>query len=542
SLTELDIVMGRTGQASRSSIVRSQASVLRGGSGSTPVVPNDSEGELSAVMRRTQAVSPAPSTARGSAKSPAVANESDDELAAVMRRTHGFAPPASSYEPSVVSSRDLESRVSERKSPVPSESSSVKPDYGYPARNRTPSAASTHAPRQQQSPSQSPAASPVPSVASPRSVHSGYASSPLRGPVYQPSEHSVRSPGYQSSEHGVPPPMPQGRAVPVTPDIDPSEYQRESDYQDAEYPEDGSQARSPSPQFPKPPTPIFGRFPSPPPYIKNRGKTQQQMENEEEERRQQEMEQQYQNDPPPAQQQSRPQSYYAPSRASSHAQSQPRRSSVAGSVAASVAASVAPSRQGKPTQGSEFGSQSTLMSADVHDDFQLPKVIEEDIDSLASYPSSNRGASPNLVGGGRGRNPNEPSTLRGGGGIRAVMSQSDMDILRHGPPARPLSTASHGGKAHSCDGGCCGVCGKGVTDTDAVVRPLVMHASCLKCEACGCALTTSSFHAIEGHVYCEQHFEKFFPSAKMQGKGVVIPPSALSDEKYRDMNRLIMES
>ncbi|KAI7826429.1 hypothetical protein BX661DRAFT_184012 [Kickxella alabastrina] len=182
-------------------------------------------------------------------------------------------------------------------------------------------------------------------------------------------------------------------------------------------------------------------------------------------------------------------------------------------------------RRGHARNGSEFGSASTLMNANTRDDYDLPKVVEEDVDSLASYSSLRRPHSPNLVGGGR-KHPStkadkEPFTLRGGG-------------RKHPAFDEPAPTKA-------CEAGCCGVCGEGVNKSDVVVRPQVMHASCLRCEACDCLLTSSTFRAIDGHVYCEADYQRFFDHGEGSSKAVVTRPK-MSDKKFQDMNRAIMES
>ncbi|KAJ2438538.1 hypothetical protein GGF42_008261, partial [Coemansia sp. RSA 2424] len=179
------------------------------------------------------------------------------------------------------------------------------------------------------------------------------------------------------------------------------------------------------------------------------------------------------------------------------------------------------------------------MNANIRENYELPKVVEEDVDSLASYPSSSRRArSPNLVGGGRlhpsdtAANSRTPSVLCGGGRVHHAFTE----------PA-------HQAAAKSCEAGCCGVCGKDVNNNDVVVRPQVMHASCLRCEACDCLLTSSTFRAINGHVYCESDYQRHFSSKEGGGGGpgspntkVVAVRPGISDKQFQEMNKAIMES
>ncbi|KAJ2823768.1 LIM domain and actin binding 1, partial [Coemansia erecta] len=497
SLTELDIVMGRTGGAVSRSAVSSRASAasvkaeeLHGGSGS-PVKPT---------------ASPAPAL---------VTNDSENELASVLRRTSGYAPSAtSSYASSQASESRPESVASELKSVYPPEAlrpasgiGSQRTGRGYAPGLREQAAS----PLRKSAASPSPARSAVRTPAASGPAASGYTPSPLRKPAYQPSERQA-----PSAASRRPPPQ-QSSPSPANGDDD---------------------ERSEAPPSPMPyrlPTPIFGRFPSPPRHIKERAKAQ--AEAEEEAQRQQELKEQEQQ-----QQQPPPQARRELSRNRAHSQSASQDEPIpanrqymedpvvdrldleTGSLA---------SRRSRPRNTSAFGSASTLMSGQNRDTYDLPKVVEEDIDSLASYPSSVRADTPVLVGGGR-LHPSDfesqaPTTLRGGGRLHpAFMNETDA-------PAKP-----------ACDAGCCGVCGEGVNKTDVVVRPQVMHASCLRCEACDCLLTTSTFRAIDGHVYCEKDYQRFFigkdASPRSPTSKVVSVNPSISDEKFQAMNRAIMES
>ncbi|KAJ2909327.1 hypothetical protein GGI21_001994, partial [Coemansia aciculifera] len=455
SLTELDIVMGRTGGPRNRSVASSRAStqasangVLRGGSG-TPSTPGDV----------------------------------DNELANVLRRTSGYAPSVSSDGRSESVASDIKSVAAPAEA---ARNNSLRPSYGY--------SSPVHPPP----PSRSAARSP------PQTKPSSHASSPLRAPSQQPTQQRYSPPPHSQPAPRAPSRQPRPEERPV------------------------SAARSPSPELYHVPTPVFGRFPSPPAYIKNRGNVSEAAE-----------EAQANNangDAPQPKPQPRPSS---PSRGRPHSQSvhheqQPRPQQAThqyqeepvverldletGSVA---------SRRARAKPGPAFGSASTLMNANIRDNnFELPKVVEEDVDSLASYPSSRRARSPNLVGGGRlhpsdtAANSRTPSVLCGGGGHAAATTQS-------------------------CDAGCCGVCGKGVNNSDVVVRPQVMHASCLRCEACDCLLTSSTFRAINGHVYCESDYQRHFSckehGASPSGKVVAVRPG-ISDKQFQEMNKAIMES
>ncbi|KAJ1868496.1 hypothetical protein LPJ78_000008 [Coemansia sp. RSA 989] len=474
SLTELDIVMGRTGGAiSRSAAVSSRASSakaedLRGGSGSP------------------------------------VANDSENELASVLRRTSGYAPSVTN---SSADSLPLEDRpisaASELKSVYPVDTQRPASGVGSQRSNRSyaPGLREQEAASQRSQPlrsaAQSPARSSVRSSAAPGSGASGYTPSPLRKPAYQPSERHTPSPAASRLRQPLSPPPQQPRPYAES--------------------EEGDEERSEAPPSPMPyrlPSPIFGRFPSPPPHIKNRGRANKEPPQEE----------------PASVSRSRPHSQSVsqdapppPSGGRQYPEEDPvvdRLDLETGSLA---------SRRSRPRNGSEFGSASTLMSGQNRDSYNLPKVVEEDVDSLASYPSSVRPRSPNLVGGGRSQADREsqaPSTLRGGGRVHPAFASKD------DASAKP-----------KCDAGCCGVCGEGVSKSDVVVRPQVMHASCLRCEACDCLLTTSTFRAIDGHVYCEKDYQRFFSGKDVHSPKVVVPVHAgISDEKFQAMNRAIMES
>ncbi|KAJ2836399.1 hypothetical protein J3B01_002867 [Coemansia erecta] len=481
SLTELDIVMGRTGGAIGRSAATSRASVV---SGRASVVSKP-------VLLRGGSGSPMTPTA-----APAlVSNDSENELASVMRLTSGYAPSSSN---SCASSQASESRpesvASEIKSVYPPEA--LRPASG--AGNQRPGRSYAPGLREQAA---SPARSAVraPAASSPTAA-SGYTPSPLRQPAYQP--------------------MPASRAQQQSPPPAPS---------------NDDEARSEAPPSPMPyrlPTPIFGRFPSPPRHIKERA-AQQAREDEEAEAQRQRKEQQQQQPPPPPTRREL-------SRNRAHSQSASHEEPI-GSVRQFAEDPVVDrldletgslaSRRSRPRNTSEFGSASTLMNGLNRDSYDLPKVVEEDIDSLASYPSSLRANTPVLVGGGAQLHPPEresqaPSTLRGGGRLHPAFM------------AEPKSSAKP-----ACETGCCGVCGQGVNNVDVVVRPQVMHASCLRCEACDCLLTTSTFRAIDGHVYCEKDYQRFFigKDAVPAAKAVAVRP-AISDEKFQAMNRAIMES
>ncbi|KAJ1986950.1 hypothetical protein GGI04_006157, partial [Coemansia thaxteri] len=290
--------------------------------------------------------------------------------------------------------------------------------------------------------------------------------------------------------------------------------------------------RSPSPELYRLPTPVFGRFPSPPAYIKNRGKVPDAGDNDGE-HSQQQQQQRRPNSPPRGRPHSHSVHHEQQPRAPAHQyQEEPvveRLDLETGSVA---------NRRTRHRPGSEFGSASTLMNANNRQNFDLPKVVEEDVDSLASFPSSSRARSPNLVGGGR-LHPSDRAesraspVLRGGGQIKHAFTEP----------------ASHNtaGAGKPCEAGCCGVCGKDVNKNDVVVRPQVMHASCLRCESCDCLLTSSTFRAINGHVYCESDYQRHFSNRECgndggSGSKVVAVRPGISDKQLQDMNKAIMES
>ncbi|KAJ2171720.1 hypothetical protein GGH16_002704, partial [Coemansia sp. RSA 560] len=352
SLTELDIVMGRTGGAIGRSAATSRASVV---SGRASVVSKP-------VLLRGGSGSPMTPTA-----APAlVSNDSENELASVMRLTSGYAPSSSN---SCASSQASESRpesvASEIKSVYPPEA--LRPASG--AGNQRPGRSYAPGLREQAA---SPARSAVraPAASGPTAA-SGYTPSPLRQPAYQP--------------------MPASRAQQQSPPPAPS---------------NDDEARSEAPPSPMPyrlPTPIFGRFPSPPRHIKERAAQQAREDEEAEAQRQREEQQQQQPPPPPTRREL--------SRNRAHSQSASHEEPI-GSVRQFAEDPVVDrldletgslaSRRSRPRNTSEFGSASTLMNGLNRDSYDLPKVVEEDIDSLASYPSSLRANTPVLVGGGYG--------------------------------------------------------------------------------------------------------------------------------------------
>ncbi|KAJ2437343.1 hypothetical protein GGI03_009273, partial [Coemansia sp. RSA 2337] len=289
--------------------------------------------------------------------------------------------------------------------------------------------------------------------------------------------------------------------------------------------------RSPSPELYRLPTPVFGRFPSPPAYIKNRGKVPEAAaeaqanggSNGNGSGGEPSQPQPRSRSPPRGRPHSHSVNQEQPRPQAHQYQEEPvvdRLDLETGSVA---------SRRTQPKPPSVFGSASTLMNANIRGNYDLPKVVEEDVDSLDSYPTSRRTRSPNLVGGGR-LHPSDdvpstctPSVLCGGGNAHHAASN-----------------------AKSCEAGCCGVCGKDVNKNDVVVRPQVMHASCLRCEACDCLLTSSTFRAINGHVYCESDYQRHFSSmngtpSSPNSKVVAVRPG-ISDKQFKDMNKAIMES
>ncbi|KAJ2633572.1 hypothetical protein IW137_004558, partial [Coemansia sp. RSA 1287] len=164
SLTELDIVMGRTGGAIGRSAATSRASVV---SGRASVVSKP-------VLLRGGSGSPMTPTA-----APAlVSNDSENELASVMRLTSGYAPSSSN---SCASSQASESRpesvASEIKSVYPPEA--LRPASG--AGNQRPGRSYAPGLREQAA---SPARSAVraPAASGPTAA-SGYTPSPLRQPA-----------------------------------------------------------------------------------------------------------------------------------------------------------------------------------------------------------------------------------------------------------------------------------------------------------------------------------------------------------------------
>ncbi|KAJ1822533.1 hypothetical protein LPJ56_000711 [Coemansia sp. RSA 2599] len=502
SLTELDIVMKRTaGILSRASAASrmstgSSSSVLRGGSG-TPSTPGSTR-------------------------------DLDNELANVLRRTSGYAPSSiSSYSPSLASN-------SRPVSVVGNVDAIASPEPIRPASGAT-SARSSHGQAAPVNPREQPRSPPPPAsaarspilravrspVAQPVGASNGYAASPLRKADYQSSPRASPVPSHKAAS--------SARYQQAAP---PQQQQQQQ--------QDDQSDRAPSPFMPRIPTPVFGRFPSPPPHIKNRGR--QPTEEEDEEQQQQQPQQsrpaQYASDQedPSSQMSNRGSARGRAQSQSAHVESErtPTRQQYeeepvierldleTGSLA---------SRRGRARTGSEFGSASTLMNLNTRGNYDLPKVVEEDVDSLASYPSSRHQPSPNLVGGGRlhpsersaqPQQQPEPSTLRGGGRLH---------------PAFEVPSPS----PRACDAGCCGVCGQGVSKSDIVVRPQVMHASCLRCEACDCLLTSSTFRAIDGHVYCESDYQRFFTRGKESAKAVAVRPG-MTEKQFQQMNRAIMES
>ncbi|KAJ2721680.1 hypothetical protein GGI07_003795 [Coemansia sp. Benny D115] len=451
SLTELDIVMGRTAdvlsrasQATRSSAAPSRISVAS---------------RVSAVSAAT-ASSGVLRGGSGTPVSPSSARDLDNELAQVLRRTTGYAPSSiSSYAPSEASvasgASGLRSVVSPQPTRPQSGAKSPRLSYGYAPPAQSP-----------------PPMSPPPMSPTPRRAPLSPAPVPLQAREPQQQQQQQRAPQQPPTE-----------AVE-------EEEERE---------------QSPPSPFPfRAPTPVFGRFPSPPAYIKNRGKAP---ENEQESDRE-DVGQRAQSQASQVSQLSQASQVLQAVRAYEDEPVVERLDLETGSLA---------SRRSRPRSGSEFGSASTLMNMSARDDFNLPKVVEEDVDSLASYTGSvRRAVSPNLVG----------------GGGRPLPAHKN----KH-------SFAADSGRAHCESSGCCGVCGQGVGRGDVVVRPQVMHARCLRCEACDCMLTSSTFRAVDGHVYCEADYQQLFGAAGSRAAAKVVEARpGMSEKQFAAMNKAIMES
>ncbi|KAJ2384357.1 hypothetical protein GGI23_006947, partial [Coemansia sp. RSA 2559] len=249
SLSELDIVMGRTGGAidsrsalsSRASAAPSD-SVLRGGSGTpgSPVVANDSENELANVMRRTTGYVPSVSSLASSAASD---NGRPTTAASDLKSVRAAAAAAATERP-------VSTAASSARGGTPSVANGHSSPQPHAPRTATPRASSL---------SPWPPAAGSIAASNRGSVNGGgaaapptYASSPLRGPAYQPSERNAPSAGM--------PPQQSNRSLrPAEAAV--SRYQ------------------SPSPELYRLPTPVFGRFPSPPAHIKNRAKENYEQEN-----------------------------------------------------------------------------------------------------------------------------------------------------------------------------------------------------------------------------------------------------------------------
>ncbi|KAJ1767840.1 hypothetical protein IW140_005809 [Coemansia sp. RSA 1813] len=501
SLTELDVVMGRTGGAINRSALSSRASaaspdgVLRGGSGTpgSPIVANDSENELASVMRRTTGYVPSVSSLASPAASD---NGRPDTSASDLKSVRAAERPAS-----IAAS----ARVG-----IPSAAKGYSSPQPAPRSTTRTSAFSSR--------------SPAGSIAASGRGDGGaapptYASSPLRGPAYQPSERSAPFPG-RASQYNRPP--------------------QQQQQQQTQAGEPTSRYRSPSPELYRLPTPVFGRFPSPPAHIKNRARENHEQENggtQEQPQQQPQQQQQQQQRPADSQQDQpgsaryRPHSHSVGQRATPEPADQYQEEPVVDRLDLETGSLA--SRRSRPRQGSEFGSSSTLTNGSTNLPYNIPKVVEEDIDSLASYPNLSRPRSPVLVGGGKvasvAGETRAQSTLRGGGVLLPAFTNKDSYV-----PSK------------KCESGCCGVCGKGVEKDDIVVRPQVMHASCLRCEACDCLLTSSTFRAVDGHVYCEKDYKRYFEAreentAAPRPKVVAVRPG-ISDKKFEQMNRAIMES
>ncbi|OMH81258.1 hypothetical protein AX774_g5290 [Zancudomyces culisetae] len=128
-------------------------------------------------------------------------------------------------------------------------------------------------------------------------------------------------------------------------------------------------------------------------------------------------------------------------------------------------------------------SASTLMEAIRNGQINLPKV-EENLESL--NPASLEGSASVLIH----NNPARPSSV------------SPSESISVAPYKPPPDNSQQPKEMFDCV-----ICGKvvvGATVND--VNPV--HQACLTCKACGTLLDQQEFRVVDGHLFCEHHFDK----------------------------------
>ncbi|PVV02671.1 hypothetical protein BB560_002871, partial [Smittium megazygosporum] len=210
--------------------------------------------------------------------------------------------------------------------------------------------------------------------------------------------------------------------------------------------------------IPKPPTPLFGRFPTPPPqaYIQS-------------------------TDIPPSQQ------------------------------------NINASRVESVNNSGLTDSASTLMDALKKGMMHLPKVEEQEFESENESRRDNKRFVPingsdsilvtELRGGGNPHlsYPKKPSSIAPSESVSCVPFRRKADRASFEMPAKPDSESSNEINPN------CVVCGLPVDNHDSEPGNYV-HLDCLKCITCNKKLDPDGCHFIDGHIFCGQHFEEYFPA------------------------------
>ncbi|PVU91661.1 hypothetical protein BB559_004038 [Furculomyces boomerangus] len=272
-------------------------------------------------------------------------------------------------------------------------------------------------------------------------------------------------------------------------------------------------------EMPKAPTPMFGRFPSPPPQIRKKAQDPNQSNN------------QIQGD-------------------TSHNKNNSSKSIINGQSMSVI--------QSRPPENYESqiekkismieselrDSSSTLMDAIRNGQITLPKVDEDD--SHANYghytPRKNQNDTkgignrngdpsmvyintvpvngsasiliPNIAGGGKDAQiaglelPQRPSSVTPSESVSNIANSNKRSNEKKGsyldrPENVPRSIIN--------DPPTCIICGNVVKNAKPS-NEHVVHIDCMKCETCNKSLVNEEYRIIDGHFFCENHFDRYFPS------------------------------
>ncbi|KAJ1914547.1 hypothetical protein H4219_004741 [Mycoemilia scoparia] len=463
------------------------------------------------------------------------AQSDDNELAAVFRKPQNYNPSLSSMVPAhthSMSSLDLNS----------SRESLVRPDYGLSewTQRRAGKAQSRYSSRPGSimgTPHLRARADSVPRRDTPMRVA---AETPASDKRYYGGERA-----YIRQES----PIPQEPSQP---------YQRPNARQDCEEynaentPQENNEEREPSPPMPKPPTPVFGRFPSPPAYIKNRGK--------EPKKDNSDVEEEYEN----KDKQPQGQPYNQHSAPNNYQERGPRQTEMQPPPNATLLdrldldlRSPQPAGDNHKNHNAEpyYDSASTLMNPTPDASYMhLPKVVDEDEESeYISFAPAHRDAysknrrkssglrrtnsddslatreiftsEPNRAKPRQSRNyqEEEPVKLRGGGGCKEGLSRpSALSRASFGSedtvPIVPLPN--------------CHICSHSVNLVDKLApHNFIVHRQCLCCHTCEEMLTMATYRCYQNKFFCETHFRDIASDSKKppeyklstMARGIAIP-------------------